>query len=96
MIHRLIHLGVGRRGKWPDRLAQERTDFESAALVEVVAEAERMGVKVGVSQNAKYTVDMVESCGMSSSEGRVVDFADFLAGAQTVAMGYEAAGTASH
>ncbi len=27
------------------------------------------------------TVAMVESCGISSSEGRIVDFADFLAGA---------------
>ena len=32
---RLIHLGVGGRGKWPISRAAEREDFESVALVDV-------------------------------------------------------------
>ncbi|MCY3765355.1 MAG: Gfo/Idh/MocA family oxidoreductase [Gemmatimonadetes bacterium] len=32
---RLIHLGAGGRGRWPVRRVLERTDFESAALVDV-------------------------------------------------------------
>jgi len=32
---RLIHLGVGGRGRWPVRRVLDRTDFESVALVDV-------------------------------------------------------------
>ena len=35
MAIRLIHLGVGGRGRWPVRRVLERTDFESVALVDV-------------------------------------------------------------
>lgn len=32
---RLIHLGVGGRGRWPVRMVSERNDFESVALVDI-------------------------------------------------------------
>ena len=35
MSIRLIHVGVGGRGRWPVRLVPERDDFESVALVDV-------------------------------------------------------------
>lgn len=35
MAIRLIHLGVGGRGRWPVRRVLERTDYESVALVDV-------------------------------------------------------------
>ena len=35
MAIRLIHLGVGGRGRWPVRRVLERKDFESVALVDV-------------------------------------------------------------
>lgn len=38
MAHRLIHVGVTGRGRWPVNLVPQRDDFESVALVDIVDE----------------------------------------------------------
>ncbi len=38
MAHRLIHVGVAGRGRWPVNLVPERDDFESVALVDIYEE----------------------------------------------------------
>ena len=35
MAHRLIHVGVSGRGRWPVNLVPQRDDFESVALVDI-------------------------------------------------------------
>ena len=35
MAHRLIHIGVGGRGKWPVNLVPQRDDYETVALVDI-------------------------------------------------------------
>ena len=38
MAHRLIHVGVAGRGRWPVNLVPQRDDFESVALVDIYEE----------------------------------------------------------
>ena len=35
MAHRLIHIGVGGRGKWPVNMVPNRDDYQSVALVDI-------------------------------------------------------------
>ena len=35
MAHKLIHIGVGGRGKWPVKLVTQRDDFESVGYVDI-------------------------------------------------------------
>jgi predicted dehydrogenase len=64
MTIRLIHLGVGGRGRWPVRRVLERPDFESVALVDVNEDNLRSArEESGLPEAACYRslVDAVES-----------------------------------
>ena len=55
MTHRLIHCGVGGRGRWPVKLAPQRDDFESVALVDVKEENLRNAMEVsGLPESACF------------------------------------------
>ena len=47
MSHKLIHIGVGGRGKWPVNLVPERDDYESVGLVDI--REDHLDTAMGVS-----------------------------------------------